>query len=113
MARLARYHGEKTAWVLGAWIDSWLAPEFAAWNAEDDLRGIRCPMLVIHGDNDEYGSVRHPQYISEIVGERVTVSILENCGHVPHREQMPQVLERVGGWLEAVVQNGVSLKGEA
>jgi pimeloyl-ACP methyl ester carboxylesterase len=113
MARLARYHGEKTAWVLGAWIDSWLAPEFAAWNAEDDLRGIRCPMLVIHGDNDEYGSVRHPQYISEIVGERVTVSILENCGHVPHREQMPQVLERVGGWLEAVVQNGVRLKGEA
>jgi len=113
MSRLARYHGDKAPWVLGAWIDSWLAPEFAAWNAEDDLCGIRCPMLVIHGDSDEYGSVRHPQYISEIVGEQATVCILENCGHMPHREQMPQVLERVGMWLDAVVPTGLSLKGEA
>lgn len=30
-ARLARYHGDKTQWVLDAWIETWLSPNFAAW----------------------------------------------------------------------------------
>jgi len=29
--RLRRYHGERSDWVLSAWIDTWLAPDFASW----------------------------------------------------------------------------------
>jgi len=44
--------------VLDAWTDVWLSPEFASWTLEPDLPLVTCPVLVIHGDSDEYGSVR-------------------------------------------------------
>lgn len=83
LARLRRYHGEKAEWVVDAWVDTWLAPEFAAWNVDEALAKITCPILAIHGDGDEYGSVEHPV---RIAGERNEIRILPGAGHVLHRE---------------------------
>ena len=55
--RLARYHGSKAGWVLNAWIETWLAPDFSGWCLDDDLQGVRCQTIAIHGDRDEYGSL--------------------------------------------------------
>lgn len=96
--RLAKYHGDKAEWVLHAWTDTWLADDFATWNLDDDLARITCPVLAIHGDLDEYGSVRHPERIARLAGG--TTAILEGFGHVPHREQPVVVLDRVAAWLQ-------------
>lgn len=96
--RLTKYHGDKAGWVLSAWIDTWLAPDFAGWNLDDDLRRVRCPALVLHGDRDEYGSVRHPERIAAL-SARSTLYVLDGCGHVPHREQADVVLGLVAPWL--------------
>jgi len=97
--RLKKYHGEKAAWVLRAWVDTWLSPAFADWNLDARLRQVRCPVLALHGELDEYGSRRHPERIAELTGGRSV--LLENCGHVPHREQSRIVLDLVGQWLKA------------
>lgn len=99
--RLRRYHGDKAPWVLSAWIDTWLAPDFADWNLDDELRRVRCPVLAIHGDGDEYGSLAHPQRIAALTAPHSALEILPGCGHVPHREQADAVLSRVAGWLRA------------
>lgn len=99
LERLAKYHGDKAAWVLGAWIDTWLADDFADWNLDDALRQVRCPALVLHGDRDEYGSTRHPERIGALIGQAATVRMLPGCGHVPHRERTEEVLALVGAWL--------------
>lgn len=104
MQRLAKYHGDKAPWVLSAWVDSWLAPEFARWHLDDALRGMRCPVLAIHGDNDEYGSVAHPRRLAEQAGGPATVHILEGCGHVPHREKEAALLEPISAWLSVVAR---------
>src|SRR6476619_2300329 len=52
LARLERYHDVKARWVLDAWIETWRSPEFADWRLDNDLRGVRCPALAIHGDRD-------------------------------------------------------------
>jgi len=101
LERLQRHHGDKAAWVLHAWIDTWLAPEFADWNLDALLRQVRCPTLVIHGDQDEYGSGRHPRRIAEHVKGEATLELLP-CGHVPHRECMEDVLAIVTRWLARV-----------
>lgn len=95
--RLKKYHGEKAAWVLGAWIDTWLSPDFADWNLDAELARVTSPALALHGDNDEYGSTEHARRISRLAGARQV--IFTQCGHVPHREIPEQVLETVSGWL--------------
>lgn len=100
--RLTRYHGDKAAWVLGAWIDTWLAPDFAAWTLDRELRGVRCPTLVLHGEHDEYGSARHPQRITDLVHGASRLHLLRDCAHVPHRERPDVVLDLVSSWLESV-----------
>lgn len=106
LERLQRYHGDKAAWALSAWIDTWLAPEFADWTLDDDLRRVRCPVLVLHGDHDEFGSARHPERIATSSAGLGTMHLLEGCGHVPHREQADGVLDIVVQWLSASVPGG-------
>jgi pimeloyl-ACP methyl ester carboxylesterase len=93
--RLARYHGEKARWVRDAWTGTWLAPAFASWRIDDDLRKLHCPILAIHGDHDEYGSLAHPERIEALVPTRAEIVVLDHCGHVPHREYPDAVLAAV------------------
>lgn len=93
--RLRRWHGEKARWVLDAWTEVWLSPDFATWTLEPDLPLVRCPVLVIHGDQDEYGSVRFPRFIRDYVGGTAEMHILKGCGHVPQRERPDVVTELV------------------
>lgn len=97
--RLKKDHGEKAAWVLSAWIDTWLAPDFVAWNLDDDLRRVQCPVLILHGDDDEYGSVRHPERIAALTVGRSVMRILPGAGHVPHREKSEAAIDIVARWL--------------
>lgn len=97
--RLRKYHGDKTEWVLSSWIDTWLAPEFAQWNLDADLSRVQCPALVIHGADDEYGSVRHPERIASMTQSPATLEILANCAHVPHREKPDLVMNLIERFL--------------
>ena len=100
--RLARYHGTRARWVLTAWIDTWLSPAFADWSLDDDLRGVRCPVLALHGDQDEYGSVEHPERVARLTHGPSRAVILEGCGHIPHREQPARVLAEVAAFLASL-----------
>lgn len=102
LERLGRYHGDKAAWVLEAWTGTWLSAGFHGWTLDAALRGVRCPLLAIHGDRDEYGSVQHPQRIAALVAGPAQTAIIPDCGHVPHREAGAAVLERIAGWLESL-----------
>jgi len=98
-ARLARYHGEKTRWVLDAWIETWLSPRFADWTLDEDLGQVRCPVLAIHGDRDEYGSAAHPERITSLVRAPSRMALLEGCGHVPQREKADETTGEIGRFL--------------
>ncbi|WP_328702649.1 alpha/beta fold hydrolase [Belnapia mucosa] len=99
MQRLARYHGAKAEWVLEAWLGTWLAPEFAGWTLDADLARVRCPLLALHGDRDEYGSARHPERIVAGAAGPSRMVLLPGCGHVPHREGPEAVIEEVARFL--------------
>lgn len=97
--RLKKYHGEKAQWVLDAWIETWLSSGFADWSLRDVLPQVQCPVLTIHGDDDEYGSLAHPNMIVEGVSGDATLKVMQGCKHVPHREDESTVLEAVVGFL--------------
>lgn len=99
-ARLTRWHGTKARWVLEAWTGVWLSPAFRDWTLEPCLSRVRCPVLAIHGDADEYGSVAFPERIVAGVQGPAHLELMQGCGHVPHREQEPLVLGLVRSFLE-------------
>ncbi|MDE1151860.1 MAG: alpha/beta hydrolase [Micavibrio sp.] len=98
MNHLSRYHANKTSWVLNAWVDTWLSPEFQSWNLDDVQARATAPVLAIHGAQDEYGSQRQPERIIRHCsgGEML---MLENCGHIPHREMPEPLLAHIAAFL--------------
>lgn len=103
--RLGRYHGAKARWVLDVWIETWLSPDFAGWSLDAVLSQVRCPVLAIHGAEDEYGSTRHPERIGRLAGGPARVEILPDTRHVPHREREGTVLDLIAGFLQLATQS--------
>lgn len=100
--RLARYHGDKAAWALDAWLGQWLDPAFATWTLAAALPRVTCPVLAIHGEQDEYGSAAHPRRIVDGVAGPARLEMLPDVGHVPWREQPALVVSLIADFLAAV-----------
>jgi pimeloyl-ACP methyl ester carboxylesterase len=104
-ARLARYHDDVDSAFRG-WNDVWLHPDFRAWSIEDALPGVRCPVLVIQGTDDEYGTMEQVRRIAAAVPD-ADVLELADCRHSPHRDQPGAVVEAIVRFVDRVVAGGV------
>ena len=90
--RLARHHGANVDVAFRGWNDVWLHPGFAAWNIEEVLAAIRIPILILQGEDDEYGTWKQVEAIQRQAGGPVQAIALADCGHSPHREQPERTL---------------------
>lgn len=99
LARLAKYHGDKARWVVDAWTETWLSPEFANWSVQAALPRISCPVLVMHGELDEYGTPEHPQRIASGVSGPAQTLIIPGAHHMPHREMPELVIKQAAAFL--------------
>ena len=102
LERLGRYHGDKAAWVLSAWVDTWLSEPFAHYRLDAALKQVHCPVLAIHGELDEFGSLVHPENICEWAQGPGEVEIIAGGGHVPHRELPERITGRIARFLSGV-----------
>ncbi len=91
--KLARYHGDQTDAVFRSWYDTWLSPEFRDWNIEAYLPAIDCPLMIIQGEGDEYGTKKQVDAIASQVSGPVEVLMLPACDHTPHRDQQEVTLQ--------------------
>lgn len=99
-ARVERHHGAKAQWVLDAWFDTWLDPDFADWTLDADLARLICPVMAIHGSDDEFGTAAHPRRITSVPTSPTRLELLEGIGHIPYREDPKLVLGLVADFLE-------------
>src|SRR5262249_33565983 len=98
--RLSRYHADVDSAFWG-WNRIWLAPEFRSWSIEEYLPRIRCPVLAIQGEDDEYGTIEQMQRIGAQVTDGEFV-MLPDCGHSAHKEQPDAVIDAIGRFVERV-----------
>lgn len=98
--RLARHHGDKAETLFLAWADTWLSPGFRGWNIEADIAGIGCPLLLIQGAEDEYGTAAQLAAIAARARGPVERLLLPRVGHTPHREAAAETLEAIAGFVE-------------
>jgi pimeloyl-ACP methyl ester carboxylesterase len=95
--RLAKYHARVDDAFLG-WADTWLRPEFLSWSIEDLLPRVDQPMLLIQGEDDEYGTLDQLDRIAAKAPGRSRWLVLSRCGHSPHRDQEAAVLDVVAAF---------------
>ena len=96
--KLARYHDHVEETFRG-WNNIWLDPDFRQWNIEEYLAPITCPVLVIQGENDEYGTLAQVQSIQRRIPTTQTC-ILPRCGHSPHRDQPTATLSAITNFVK-------------
>ena len=107
--KLGRYHQHVDATFWG-WNDIWLDPQFRSWNIEEYLPAIRCPILCIQGEQDEYGTIAQVKAIQAHT-PATEVVMLANCRHSPHRDQPEATLERMVEFMAGVREGVVSGSG--
>lgn len=84
--KLEKYHGRKTEAMFWAWAATWTQENFKSWNIVHFLKSIQCPVLVIQGENDEYGSIAQVEGIAENCGGETTTLLIPHVKHSPHKE---------------------------
>ncbi len=99
--KMSRYHRNPERTFRG-WNDIWLHPDFRTWNIEEYLPAVQCPVLIIQGDGDEYGTLDQVRAIENAVSGPCETHILNDCKHSPHRDQRALVLDLINGFVSGL-----------
>ncbi len=97
--KLGKHHGTNTDNAFWGWNDVWLHPDFRNWNIEEYLSGVKVPMLVIQGENDNQGTPSQVEAISRQVPTLVEAMMVPDCGHAPHKEQEAVVFKAMMDYI--------------
>jgi pimeloyl-ACP methyl ester carboxylesterase len=107
--QLSRYHQnlDETFW---GWSKIWLDPEFRSWNIEEYLPQIKQPLLLLQGEQDQYGTLEQVKRIESGSSGNVQTLILKECGHDPHVDQPERTVEEISKFVSLVLKSrdGVS-----
>lgn len=96
--RLSKYHRDADATFWG-WNDVWRSPSFRSWNIEQILPKIDCPVLVVQGLDDRYGTLAQADAIRRGVNGPVEQVLLADSGHAPHIDCPEPTTEAILGFL--------------
>jgi pimeloyl-ACP methyl ester carboxylesterase len=95
--KLARHHADPESAFRG-WNDIWLDPRFRSWNIEAEVARVGEPVLLVQGEDDEYGTVAQLRSIEARVPD-VTTLLLSGCAHSPHRDRPDAVLDAIASFV--------------
>jgi pimeloyl-ACP methyl ester carboxylesterase len=99
--KLAKYHDHVDVAFWG-WNRAWLDPAFRAWNLEEYLPHIKVPVLVVQGEDDEYGTRAQVDAIARQVAGPVEVVMLPRCGHAPHRDRPDEARDAIAAFVKRI-----------
>jgi pimeloyl-ACP methyl ester carboxylesterase len=91
--RMARHHDDPEV-AFRNWHDVWLDPAFRTWTLEPEAERVECPVLLIQGAGDQYGTLDQLDRIEARVRGPARRVIVPG-GHRLHRESPGPVLREV------------------
>jgi pimeloyl-ACP methyl ester carboxylesterase len=102
-ARLARWHANVDVAFRG-WSETWLDPHFRDWSLHEELAHIRVPVLIVQGEDDQYGTVKQIEIAKEECYCPVEVELMPKVKHVPHREAPEKTLAVVAEFCSRILR---------
>ena len=101
--KLARWHDNVDA-AFHTWNDVWLSPAFRDWDITEELAYIRVPILIVQGQDDRYGTLRHVQVAQRECYCPVEAALLP-VGHSPHREAPEATLRVISEFVNRLLRD--------
>jgi pimeloyl-ACP methyl ester carboxylesterase/predicted GNAT family acetyltransferase len=108
--RIARHHRDPDAAFFG-WNDVWLHPDFPDWDITDILGRIECPLLLIQGEHDQYGTMAQLDAIEQRVRGPVRRVHLD-CQHSPPTELPEETIDAIAQFVAILRGNQIRLAEE-
>ncbi|HET9686057.1 MAG TPA: alpha/beta hydrolase [Pseudolabrys sp.] len=102
-ARLSRWHADVDNAFKG-WNDAWLDPEFRKWDITEFLAYVRVPVLIVQGEDDQYGTVKQIEVAQEECYCPVEVALLPGARHSPQREAPEPTLKTISDFVTRTLQ---------
>jgi pimeloyl-ACP methyl ester carboxylesterase len=106
-ARLSRWHADVDNAFKG-WNGAWLDPEFRKWDITEFLAYIRVPVLIVQGEDDQYGTVKQIEMAQEECYCPVEVALLPGARHSPQREAPDVTLKAISEFVARVLARETS-----
>jgi pimeloyl-ACP methyl ester carboxylesterase len=102
-ARLSRWHADVDNAFKG-WNDAWLDPEFRKWDITEFLAYVRVPVLIVQGEDDQYGTVKQIEVAQAECYCPVEVALLPGARHSPQREAPEPTLKTISDFVARTLQ---------
>jgi pimeloyl-ACP methyl ester carboxylesterase len=103
-AKLARLHADPDN-AFHNWCDPWLDPDFRQLDLGDALAHIRVPILIVQGEDDQYGTVAQIEFAQQECYCPVEVALLPGTRHAPHREAPEATLKAVAAFSNRLLRD--------
>lgn len=99
--KLARYHQDSDK-LFSKWSSIWLSEKFRRWSISELLRSIKCVVLVIQGEYDEFATIEHINHIQKNI-ENVYVHILPGLRHIFSRNEQKYIEDLISDFIKKYV----------
>ncbi len=92
-ARLRRHHGANTEALFARLVEVWTSEEGGYGDGLDGyVRRVRCPVLAIQGEDDEFFSAAQLEALSRLIGPSLETLRIPGCGHYPLHQARNETL---------------------
>ena len=102
--RLKPYHTDVDC-AFRSWNGPWLHPAFEKWDIIEALGYIRVPILIVQGENDQYGTLKQIEVAQQECFCPVDAIILAGIRHIPYREAPELTLTAVAGFINRLFRD--------
>jgi pimeloyl-ACP methyl ester carboxylesterase len=102
--RLRAYHTDVDT-AFRSWNGPWLHPDFQKWDITEALGYIRVPILIVQGENDQYGTLKQIEVARQECFCPVEAVMLPGIRHIPYREAPELTLEAVTEFINRLLRD--------
>jgi pimeloyl-ACP methyl ester carboxylesterase len=88
-----------------SWSEPWLQPDMLHWDITEALAYIRVPILIVQGEDDQFGSLKQVETAQHECNCPVETLVLPGIRHVPQREAPEVTLQTVTGFINRLLRD--------
>ncbi|MDO8876890.1 MAG: alpha/beta hydrolase [Pseudolabrys sp.] len=96
--KLARWHKDPDNAFKG-WNGAWLDPAFRQWDITEPLAYIRVPILIVQGEDDQYGTIAQIEAAERECYCPVEVALMPGVKHSPQRDAPEATLKAIADFV--------------